>query len=134
MEITYSWKITAITKADLVENLENVVVHARWTKTGTDELGNQGVFQGATPLSSPNPEQFTAYEDLTEEIVLDWIKSVVVGSYEEHVHSMIVRQINQKRNPTVETNHFPWGGEPEPVTPSPPLPTVPVPSPTVTNE
>jgi len=44
---------------------------------------------------------------LTEEDVLDWIKTVVVGSYEEHVTGKIQEQINEKINPVTEQS-LPW--------------------------
>jgi len=124
MAITYSWKVTAIRKANLEENLENVVVHVRWEKKGVDADGNDGTFQGATPLTNPDPNNFLAYEDLTEEIVLDWVKAVVIDSYEEHVNGQIQKQIDAKKNPVVDVNdNFPWNPTPSP--------TAPVPSPTV---
>lgn len=124
MAITYSWKVTSIRKANIDETLENVIVHVRWEKKGVDEAGNDGTFVGATPLSNPDPTNFIAYEDLTEAIVLDWIKGVVVGSYEEHVNGQIQKQIDAKKNPVEEINDgsLPWN--PPGSTPSVPTPAV----------
>ena len=50
-------------------------------KIGTDENDNEGTFSGATPFTSttmPAGDTFIPYNQLTEEIVLGWIKDAVV--------------------------------------------------------
>ena len=109
MAITYTWDITNIRKAPQLEGKDNVVVHVRWTKTGTDENGTTGQFQGATPLAAPTGD-FTPYEQLTKEQVLGWVQAVVVGSYEQHVNEQIQKQITKKNDPWVDVTEAPWGG------------------------
>lgn len=108
MAITYTWKVTSVKTKTEGDNVD-AVVQTYWTKTGTDEDGNTGVFSGATPFTSVNvPEgEFVAFEDLTEEVVLNWIKAVVVDSYEQHVNEQIAKQIDAKKNP-VEEKSLPW--------------------------
>lgn len=106
----YTWQITGIKKLD-TETLDGVIVQTYWKKIGTDENGNTGTFVGATPfdLKNVNPNNFVSYKDLTEEMIINWIKSVVVGSYEVHVNSQIAKEIKSKINPVVEVNQdFPW--------------------------
>jgi hypothetical protein len=104
-------------KATTVGTEANYVIQTYWTKTGTDENGNTGMFSGATPLT-PNPEQtdFVPYDQLTQAIVLSWIQPVVVDSYEEHVNGVIAKQIADKIDPVTEPD-LPW------VTPTPTPPT-----------
>lgn len=107
--ITYTWKITGL-KTQNVGNKTDAVVQTYWQKIGTDENGKQGTFDGATPFTvDPTDESgpFIPFEDLTEENVLDWIKTVVVGNYEEHVNGKIAEQIEFKINPITE-NRLPW--------------------------
>ena len=107
----YEWKITGLKRKD-APDLSNIVVQTYWKKIGTDEDGNTGEFNGATPfdLTNVDPNNFTSYEDLTEEMVLSWIKAVVVDSYEEHVNAQIQKQIDEKINPETEVrDEFPWG-------------------------
>ena len=71
---------------------------------------NTGEFSGATPFSvdsMPDGEVFIPFSELTEETVLEWIKAVVVGTYEEHVNKQIQKQIDEKHNPVVEAS-LPW--------------------------
>ena len=104
----YTWKVTGI-KTRNEGDYQNAVVQTYWTKTGTDEDGNEGVFNGATPFTTttmPEGATFVPFAELTEEIVLGWIKAAVVG-YEDHINEQIQKQIDQKKAP-VEEPTLPW--------------------------
>ena len=110
MAITYTWKVTSLKVKDVSDTRPSAVVQTYWQKIGTDENGNVGSFSGATPFTlDPNDDSgpFIPFADLTEEDVLNWIKTVVVGSYEEHVNGKIQEQINEKINPVTEQS-LPW--------------------------
>lgn len=106
----YTWKITGVKTID-TDSAKNAIVQTYWEKTGIDENGNKGSFSGATPFTEANidPEKFVPYEELTEEIILSWIKDIVVGSYEEHVNSRINSQILES---IVKTPSLPWAEQP----------------------
>jgi len=109
MANTYTWKVTSV-KTKTEGSNQNAVVQTYWTKTGTDEDGHTGTFSGATPFTTvgmPEGYTFVPFDQLTEEMVLDWIKAVVVGGYEEHVNAQIQKQIDEKHNPVVEAA-LPW--------------------------
>jgi len=109
MAITYTWKVTSVKKGN-VDSLSDVVLNVRWEKKGVDGDGNEGKFQGATPFAAPHESSFVPYNELTEEIVLNWVKAVVVDSYEEHVNGQIQKQIDALKNPVTEVsdNDLPW--------------------------
>lgn len=110
MAITYTWKVTSLKVKDVSDARPSAVVQTYWQKIGKDENGNEGTFSGATPFTlDPNDDSgpFIPFADLTEEDVLNWIKTVVVGSYEEHVNGKIQEQIDQKVNPVTEQS-LPW--------------------------
>jgi hypothetical protein len=122
MAITYTWKITGL-KTREIAGTPGAVVQTYWEKIGTDEEGNEGKFSGATPFT-PDPTDtsgpFIPFEDLTEQDVIGWIQTVVVGSYEEHVNGKIQEQIDAKKSPIVDAP-MPWAPPPAP-TPEPPVP------------
>jgi hypothetical protein len=110
MAITYTWKITGLKTKDVSDDKPAAVVQTYWQKIGTDEDGNEGTFSGATPFTvDPTDESgpFIPFEELTEEDVLDWIKTVVVGGYADHVNGQIAKQIEEKISPVVD-NRLPW--------------------------
>lgn len=125
MSLTYTWKITGLKKRDQVnvegETLAGAVVQTYWEVKGTDESGEEGSFSGATPFTAENvpAESFTAFESLTEETVLGWVKSVVENDsgYKAHIEERIRNQIDQTK---VEDATPPW--QTEEVTPVPPAP------------
>ena len=113
--MNYTWELTNLKRKN-TDTIQNIIVQTNWKKIGTDENGNIGSFSGATPfeLSTVDPDNFVSYEDLTEEMVLGWIKSVVVGSYEEQVNGKIAEQIEAIVSPVVSvTGGFPWQPEDE---------------------
>lgn len=123
MALTLSYTVTSLKVKDEVNadgvTLQNAVCQTYWRCTGTDEDGNTGEFQGATPFSaaSVGEADFTAFEDLTENEVIGWIQAVVDGDphYREHIEGQIQRQINEL---AIREPSLPWA--PEDVTP--PLP------------
>ena len=115
MGLTYDWKLTSLRKQN-TDNLSDVIVGTQWKLTGTDEDGNSGVFNGATPFEvrDLNGDGFVDYRDLTEELVLGWIKSQVSGStpanYMNHINQQIQKQIDHTKyvNMDVQERDLPW--------------------------
>lgn len=106
MSVTYTWKIKSL-KTQKINNQDGFIFQTYWTKTGTDENGNEGVFSGATPFPPKPDVPFIPLESLAEETVLDWIKAVVVGEYENHVNAQIQKSIDDKIALVADTP-LPW--------------------------
>lgn len=111
MNLTYTWKLKSAKKAD-VGGLSGVILQTYWECTGTDEDGHSGTFHGATPFdpTQVDPDNFTAFEDLTEAEVLSWIKGIVVGVYKDHVDAQIKKQIMDQKLVVEEVTEadLPW--------------------------
>jgi hypothetical protein len=116
MALTYEWKITQIKKTTN-DSVDNAIIGTRWEVKGIDANGNDGLFTGATPftLDQINPDNFVPYNELTEEIVLDWIKGYVSGSnrvtnYWDHISDRINKEIAEKTSiiSSVEAVNLPW--------------------------
>jgi hypothetical protein len=111
----YEWSIKRITKSDS-SDLNGVIVGTQWKLIGTDDDGEFGQFDGATPfpISNVNPDDFTPYEELTEELVLGWVKNVASSSndatYWAHIDGQITKEINKKRNSIIDVpvDMTPW--------------------------
>jgi len=115
MAITYTWKVKGMRTVD-VNSVTDFVVQTYWEKTGTNEEGISGTFQGATPFDTDtmDPASMVSFDQLTEEIVLGWIQAVVVGSYEEHVNKVIDENIQRQK---VKDVNLPWApNDPTPMT------------------
>lgn len=122
MALTLTYKITGLKKRDQVNSegatLQGAVVQTYWECEGTDENGNKAKFSGATPFDASNVPAgtFVAFENLTEETVISWVKNVVDTSlgYKEHIEERIRDQIDQEN---VTDAAMPWA--PDDVTPTP---------------
>jgi hypothetical protein len=116
MALTYEWKITQIKKTTN-DSVDNAIIGTRWEVKGIDANGNDGLFTGATPftLDQIDPDNFVPYNELTEEMVLSWIKEYVSGSnrvtnYWDHISDRINKQIEEKTSiiSNVEAVNLPW--------------------------
>ena len=102
MPITYTLKIDG--QPDLAPSInghEHVVTRAIWTLTGTD-----GALSASTSASTEFPEPteedpFTAFADLTEEIVIGWVNANTDPDYMQSRKDIIATDIEKLRNPYV---------------------------------
>ena len=115
MGYTFDWKLTALRKQQSV-NIDDAVVGTQWKLTATDEDGFSGEFTGATPfdLNAINTGSFVPYSELTETMVLGWVKNLVSGSsaynYMPHIMQQIQKEIDKKKwsRLDVNENDLPW--------------------------
>lgn len=116
MALTYTWKLTGLTKSNPPSlSVSNVIIGTRWEVVGTDEDGNEGKFSGATPfdLSTVDPNNFTPFDSLTESQVLGWIQTKVSSSaagYWDHISGKIQEQIDKiaMQISEVGSGELPW--------------------------
>lgn len=107
MNITYTWAVTGL-KTATIEN-KVYVVQTYWTKTGIDEQGNTGVFEGATPFQPDSDHEVVVpLNELTEQTVITWIQEAIVGNYGQHIDNIINRQIVAKRSKVEAVPTLPW--------------------------
>jgi hypothetical protein len=115
MGLTYEWKLIGLKKQN-TQNVEDAIVGTNWKITATDEDGNVGTFTGATPfkVSQINTGSFINYNELTEDVVLGWVKNHVSGSgptnYMAHINEMIRKEINSNKwvSMQVAESDLPW--------------------------
>jgi len=93
----------------------NVVLHARWELIGTEgTTGTQGRFIGATPIdfNTGSVDEFVAFGDLTQELVIGWVSSSVTGpnGYWDHISEQIQKGIDEVDDASEEVGdeNLPW--------------------------
>ena len=105
MANTYKWKINALDAKVSVGDDENVVYTVHWGLIATSEDGEHTVSSIGTHGVEYDADNFTAYEDLTEEIVIGWLEDGL------DVDSMKVNldgQIEKLITPEETTYHNPF--------------------------
>lgn len=105
---TWIWTVTGMSTVQLPD--PNYVVLANWTLIGTDGVYKSSI-SSSTQFSVINPDpNFVPYNNLTNDIVVGWIQSVLgpdmVASYQATVQG----QIDSQANPPVvpQPTPLPW--------------------------
>ena len=102
---TFNWQISALNCYPQQDNLTDVVFIAHWQCTGTDGDYTASVYSTCS-LPAPNPENFTAYENLTLNQVLGWIWNA--GVNKDATEAAVQTQIDNLIDPPVITPPLPW--------------------------
>jgi hypothetical protein len=115
----YTWAVTGMTSVNTTVE-SNVIMNVRWTLTGTDAEGGEGVFNGATPLTinDIDPATFVPYDQLTQDLVLSWVQPIVENNeeYWKHINEQINNKITSKKQQVNPDISLPWA-PPETSTP-----------------
>tara|TARA_S200002703_G_C3609538_1_gene187221 strand:+ start:43 stop:393 length:351 start_codon:yes stop_codon:yes gene_type:complete len=114
MDLTYTWTINSFRKRNEPylgprdTGLVDVISSANWTVTGTHANGSFSEFRNTSPFW-PDDNNFIPYQDLTEEIVLNWIKADLTDFDYEMINEAIALDIDQSTaTVTVKPDNFPW--------------------------
>ena len=105
---TYNWTVKELF-TETIDGEQNYVVIANYEVVGVDGVYASSL-SDSVRFSTSNVDNFTPYEDLTNEIVVGWIKSVLgpdtVANYEESIQGQINSQINPPVTP--QNTPLPW--------------------------
>jgi hypothetical protein len=124
-----SWIIERLLVKPTEGTLTDVVITADWRCNGIETIGTgddaktyNGTCYGSASFAPPT-ENFTPYEDLTEQQVLNWCFSN--GVNKTAIEANVTAQIENQINPPVITPPLPWVPPvPEPVVVAPEAPVV----------
>jgi hypothetical protein len=106
--INYTWIVTQLL-TETIEGNENYVVIAHCETIGVD-----GEYSASVPnviqFSTEDVTVFIPYEDLTEEMVIAWIKESLGEEGVLLIEASIQAQIEAQKNPPVspENTPLPW--------------------------
>jgi hypothetical protein len=118
MEINFTTIVTLLDIYPSEDGLRNVVKRVHWKVFAFDN--NQKYYEtiGIYECATPSTTDFTAYDNLTNEIVLGWVSSEVNFSM---IKNELSNKINLANNPTININ-LPWSNETDivPNLPEPP--------------
>lgn len=73
----YKWTISALECKVKEDNMTDVVYIVHWRYSATNENGISAETYGAQSVSSPSPEDFTPYDQLTKEQVIGWLDAAI---------------------------------------------------------
>jgi hypothetical protein len=116
--ITSHWNIVALDTIPSLDNLTNVISVIHCEKLAVSDDGFNARWYGTVSVAAPHPASFTPYEEVTEQMVIDWVSESpsTVG-----VDDNLVAQIEGQRNPAIISLALPWAAPIEaPVVPAEP--------------
>lgn len=107
--INYVWTVNAL--YTIQQPQPDYVVCALWTLTGSDETHNANM-QSSTQFSvKPTDPDFVPYEELTQDIVVAWIKTSLgtegIATYENNIAAQLASFSNPQATP--QKTPLPWG-------------------------
>ena len=103
MANTYILNITKIRCKTDVENLDNVAHRVYYEYVVTDENGESASITDAINLSDPDPDNFIAFEDLTEAQVVEWM-ALDMDALQANVDAGLARKLT----PPLVDKRAPW--------------------------
>ena len=105
---TYTWNVTAL-YTETIAGEQNYVVIANYEVVGVDGEYTASLSNIAR-FSTENVDNFTPYEDLTEEIVIGWIQTDLGVDGVNNLYACIQGQIDSQINPPVvpQNTPLPW--------------------------
>jgi hypothetical protein len=104
----FIWNVTQL-YTETIEGKEDYVVLAHCETIGVD-----GEYTASVPnviqFSTEEVTNFIPYADLTEELIVGWIKEVLTEKGVLAIEESIANQINAEKNPPVtpEITPLPW--------------------------
>lgn len=109
MAITYNWVIPQNGLECKTEgDLSDVVFTIHWRYQGTEIDGDKTYFAeiySTVSCPNPDPEHFTAFNDLTEPQVIGWLTNLLdVPAMQANLATQIAKQ----KSPTITTPNLPW--------------------------
>lgn len=107
--MTYTFTINALDVLKEKDGLQDVVYTIHWALTAENENGTTASAIGTKTMLDPNPDSFTPYDKLTEEMVVGWLQAEGVDS--DAVKAGLDKKIEEKEKPTKETRYYPFSEE-----------------------
>ncbi len=100
MATTNTWKIGQLDR----ETADGYVFTAHYTVNATDETYSAGAYGS---IGFEKPDTLVAYADLTEEVVIGWVKDQLTAEKVTEVEAALQAQLDEQAAPT-KASGTPW--------------------------
>ena len=107
MAITYTWKINRIDAYPQVMGEQDVVYNVHWVLAGSEAGATASVY-GTQEVTYDAQATFTAYEDLTEPLVLGWVLDAMSDNRVAEIEGIVAAHISEQRAPASYSPPLPW--------------------------
>lgn len=102
MATTFTWDINTLDR----ETSDGYVFTAHYTVNASDDTYSSGAYGS---IGFERPETLIPYADLTEEVVIGWVKTALGGDEKvAEIEAALQAQLDEQRAPS-KANGVPWG-------------------------
>ena len=101
--MTYTWNNKTVDTYPDLDGNADVIFNVHWRLTGEDADGNVGSTYGTIALDTSDLTDFTAFADITEDMINGWVEAAMGEEAVQAKKNAIDAQIAEKVNPTVVT-------------------------------
>jgi len=105
MVITYTYDIHELKAVPSVGDLEQVITEVVYSYIGTNEDGITSMYPGRTTLPTPDSEEFTPVNELTPELVEEWLEA---NANLDVMKQAIEAHIEQQSGTIYRGSTLPW--------------------------
>ena len=100
MSTTFTWKIAELER----ETNDGYVFTAHYTVGASDETYNSGAYGS---VGFERPDNLVPFSNLTEEIVISWVKEALTSEKVVEVEAALQAQLDEQKTPT-KASGVPW--------------------------
>ena len=100
MSTTFTWKIGELER----ETNDGYVFTAHYTVGASDETYNSGAYGS---VGFERPDNLVPFSNLTEEIVISWVKEALTSEKVVEVEAALQAQLDEQKTPT-KASGVPW--------------------------
>ena len=111
MTILNTWNVVQMDAYPTEDGEVDVVFNVHWTLTGEQTVGGEpvtGYVYSSQAITLDADEPFVPFAQLTEELVLNWVKAAMGTETIAAHEANVLQQIEDKKNPKVVTPPLPW--------------------------
>jgi hypothetical protein len=98
----FTWKIAQLER----ETQDGFVFTAHYTVDAKDDAYSAGAYGS---IGFERPENLVSFADLTEELVVEWVKSALTEEKVSDVEAALQSQLDEQRSPS-KASGLPWNG------------------------
>lgn len=99
-DTVYTWKIAQLER----ETSDGYVFTAHYTIDANDGTYNSGAYGS---IGFQRPENLIPFSDLTENLVIDWVKEALTEEKVNEIQTALQSQLDEQRHPSKATG-VPW--------------------------
>lgn len=107
MSSQINWKINSLECYPKLNNNENVVFQTRWECIASDGDASVSV-SGTQTLDTSNITSFVKYANLTEAVVLSWVKNALSDASVNSIEQSALDRLEKQKTPDVVSPSLPW--------------------------